>query len=43
MGEEDYGWLPYDYLLKLPSNQYASEWWILLNESWIDLAIFQYL
>lgn len=41
-GLAGYGWLPYDYLLKLPNDQYASDWWILLNQNWIDPGVFQF-
>lgn len=40
-GMAGYGWLPYDYLLKLPDDQYASDWWILLNANWIDPSMFK--
>lgn len=40
-GMGGYGWLPYDYLLKLPDDQYASDWWILLNANWIDPDMFK--
>jgi C1A family cysteine protease len=41
-GMDGYGWMPYDYLLKLPDDQYASDWWILLNENWIDPSKFEF-
>ncbi len=36
-GENGYGWLPYDYLLKW---NLASDWWTLIKQDYIDLEIF---
>ncbi len=36
-GEDGYGWLPYDYLLKW---NLASDWWTLIKQDYIDLGIF---
>jgi C1A family cysteine protease len=35
-GEQGYGWLPYEYLLK----QLASDFWSLLSMSWVDTKVF---
>lgn len=35
-GDDGYGWLPYDYVLK----GLATDWWILLRADWIDTEIF---
>ncbi len=35
-GEEGYGWLPYDYVLR----GLASDWWSLLKSEWIDTGAF---
>lgn len=36
-GEDGYGWLPYDYVLK---SNLASDWWTLIKQDYIDLNIF---
>jgi C1A family cysteine protease len=36
-GEEGYGWLPYEYVLK----GLAIDWWTLLNQDWVDAGIFK--
>ncbi|UCH13059.1 MAG: hypothetical protein JSV22_08055 [Bacteroidales bacterium] len=36
-GEDGYGWLPYDYVLK---SNLASDWWTLIKQDYIDLQIF---
>jgi C1A family cysteine protease len=36
-GDNGYGWLPYDYLLKW---NLASDWWTLIKQDYIDLGIF---
>ncbi len=36
-GDEGYGWLPYDYVLK----GLAVDWWSLLKNEWIDTGEFQ--
>ncbi len=36
-GEEGYGWLPYDYVLK----GLAIDWWSLLRNEWIDTGEFK--
>jgi C1A family cysteine protease len=35
-GDKDYGWLPYDYVLK----GLADDWWTLLKATWIDTGQF---
>ena len=35
-GEEGYGWLPYDYVLK----RLATDWWALIKQEWIDTGNF---
>ena len=35
-GNNGYGWLPYDYVLK----GLAKDWWTLLKSEWVDLKIF---
>jgi C1A family cysteine protease len=35
-GEEGYGWLPYDYILK----GLAVDWWSLLKNEWVDTGQF---
>ena len=35
-GDEGYGWLPYDYVLK----GFTSDWWVLLRNEWIDTGRF---
>ncbi len=36
-GEEGYGWLPYFYVI----NGLAVDWWVLINEEWVDLNVFK--
>ncbi len=36
-GEQGYGWLPYDYVLK----GLAIDWWSLLKNEWIDTGAFK--
>ncbi len=36
-GENGYGWLPYDYVLKW---DLASDWWTIIKQEYIDLHIF---
>jgi C1A family cysteine protease len=36
-GEQGYGWLPYDYVLK----GLAVDWWSLLKSEWIDTGLFK--
>lgn len=36
-GEEGYGWLPYDYVLK----GLAIDWWSLLKNQWVDTGNFK--
>jgi len=36
-GDEGYGWLPYDYVLR----GLAIDWWILLKNEWIDTGVFK--
>lgn len=36
-GEQGYGWLPYDYVIK----GLAVDWWSLLKSEWIDTGIFK--
>jgi C1A family cysteine protease len=35
-GEDGYGWLPYDYVLK----GLATDWWTLLKNEWVDTGKF---
>ena len=35
-GEQGYGWLPYEYILK----GLAVDWWILLKNEWVDTKNF---
>jgi len=35
-GEQGYGWLPYDYVLK----SLATDWWCLVNAAWTDTGNF---
>ena len=35
-GEDGYGWLPYDYVLK----SLADDWWVLLEAEWVDTGEF---
>jgi C1A family cysteine protease len=35
-GDEGYGWLPYEYVLK----GLAKDWWTLIKAEWVDLNIF---
>ncbi len=35
-GEDGYGWLPYEYVLK----GLAQDWWSILKQEWIDTAAF---
>jgi C1A family cysteine protease len=35
-GDQGYGWLPYEYVLK----QLASDFWSLLSMSWVDTKVF---
>lgn len=35
-GEEGYGWLPYEYVLK----GMAIDWWTLMDHEWVDLGRF---
>jgi C1A family cysteine protease len=35
-GDEGYGWLPYEYILK----GLATDWWTLLNQKWVDMGVF---
>jgi len=37
-GDEGYGWLPYEYVMK----GLAIDWWSLLKNEWIDTGIFKY-
>jgi len=36
-GEQGYGWLPYEYVLK----GLAVDWWSLLKNEWIDTGVFK--
>ncbi len=36
-GEQGYGWLPYDYILK----GLAVDWWSLLKNEWVDTGAFK--
>jgi len=36
-GERGYGWLPYDYMLA----GLASDWWVLLENEWVDTGEFR--
>jgi C1A family cysteine protease len=36
-GEEGYGWLPYDFVLK----GLAVDWWTIIKQEWVDLEPFQ--
>ena len=36
-GENGYGWLPYDYVLK----GLATDWWTLFKDEWVDTGEFQ--
>jgi C1A family cysteine protease len=36
-GQQGYGWLPYDYVLK----GLAVDWWSLINADWPNLAVFE--
>ncbi len=36
-GENGYGWLPYDYVLK----RLATDWWSLLKNEWVDTGNFK--
>jgi C1A family cysteine protease len=36
-GEQGYGWLPYDYVLK----ELALDWWTLLKNEWVDTGVFK--
>jgi C1A family cysteine protease len=36
-GEEGYGWLPYDFVLK----GLAVDWWTIIKQEWVDLEQFQ--
>jgi C1A family cysteine protease len=36
-GEQGYGWLPYEYVLK----GLAVDWWSLLKSEWIDTGVFK--
>jgi C1A family cysteine protease len=36
-GEEGYGWLPYEYVLK----GLAVDWWSLLKNEWVDTGVFK--
>lgn len=36
-GEQGYGWLPYDYVLK----GLAIDWWSVLKNEWIDTGLFR--
>lgn len=35
-GEEGYGWLPYEYVLK----GLAADWWSVLKQDWVDTRLF---
>ncbi|MFO0871661.1 MAG: C1 family peptidase [Pirellulales bacterium] len=35
-GDQGYGWLPYDYVIK----QLAIDWWSLIKSEWIDTSVF---
>lgn len=35
-GENGYGWLPYDYVLK----GLALDWWSVLKQEWVDTGLF---
>ena len=35
-GEDGYGWLPYEYVLK----SLADDWWVLLEAEWVDTGEF---
>ncbi|MGI0495474.1 C1 family peptidase [Alkalinema pantanalense CENA528] len=36
-GEQGFGWLPYDYILKADKqNQLCSDWWTLLDAKWME-------
>jgi C1A family cysteine protease len=36
-GENGYGWLPYEYVLK----GLADDWWSLLKNEWVDTGKFK--
>lgn len=36
-GEDGYGWLPYDYVLR----GLAVDWWTIIKQEWVDLEKFQ--
>jgi len=36
-GEDGYGWLPYDYVLR----GLAVDWWTIIKQEWVDLDRFQ--
>lgn len=36
-GDQGYGWLPYDYVLK----ELAVDWWALLKNEWVDTEFFK--
>jgi len=36
-GEDGYGWLPYDYVLR----GLAQDWWSLLKSKWVDTKVFE--
>ena len=36
-GDEGYGWLPYDYVLK----GLAIDWWSILKNEWVDSGVFK--
>ncbi len=36
-GDQGYGWLPYDYILK----GLAVDWWVLLKNEWVDTGQFK--
>ena len=36
-GDNGYGWLPYNYVLK----GLATDWWSLLKNEWIDTGAFK--
>jgi C1A family cysteine protease len=35
-GEEGYGWLPYEYVLK----GLAEDFWSILKKEWVDTGVF---
>jgi C1A family cysteine protease len=36
-GDEGYGWLPYEYVLKGA----ADDFWVLLSQDWVDTGQFK--